>query len=465
MTIGVLFALNAFLNLCLMLALARAMAPAAYGELAVWMAAGMFAMIGAFGWLNASTLRFYTPRARESEPGVRATLDLGFGLFCVPMVAAMVGASALVAGGSMKLGLMAACLALAYGAFEYLATLARNRGAAGVFRRLMLLRHGPAFAIAVPAAASGVSVETILLLLSAVCWPAIAYGVVALRDPGASLREATRQRLVRYLRYGAPLIVAEAFYQSITLINRAWLAGSQGYEAAGAYALTFDLAFRLLAVMASVGEVVLFPRLVARHEESEGAETGARLARTLTQMLMVLVPAAIGFFAVSRPFAGIMLAPAFREAFVTLSPFAVAAAALYVCQTYALRPALQIGEKTAPFMVAAGLALAVNVALVLGSGGAMGAVSAAHAAGLAAGFVLVVVAVARAGTLAPAWRDIAVIAVGSAGVAALALPLSGLANPFLALGAAMLAAGGAYGALMLAFDVGDVRAALRRRGG
>jgi hypothetical protein len=106
-------------------------------------------------------------------------------------------------------------------------------------------------------------------------------------------------------------------------------------------------------------------------------------------MLFLTVPAAVAFGVLARPFAELALAPDFRPGFLAAAGFAVGAAALYTLQTYVLRPAFQLGLKTAPLVQAALLALAIDVLglFALKAQGATG-VMMAHLLGLGGGAAL-----------------------------------------------------------------------------
>lgn len=465
MVAGLLFGLNAALNLALMLALARAMTPEGFGALATWTAAAVFLVTGLFDWARFSAMRFYTPRARAGEPEVRATLDAAF--------AAAAPALALVVAGLLGAGVLPgldgraaaalAVLVLGNAASEYLAALARNLDARRVYARLILLRQGLALGAGVPTAALTGDPTLTVAALAAAAWPACLYGFLALRDPGAGPRAASRRLALAFLAYGVPLIAAEAVFQGLGLLNRAWVAAGAGLAAAGAYALAFDLAFKVAAVTASMGEASLLPRLVVRHEAGEPPRD--LVARNVALMLVLVAPACIGFWAVAEPFARLVLSPGLRDGFLQVSGLAALAAGLYVLQSYVMRPAFQLGLRTAPLLAAALAALAVDGALLalLRERGAEGA-AIAHGAGLGTGAVILLAfGLARldlrwpvADTLKVAAAGLALAAAARAGAGLAAQPLAALA-----LGAA--AGGAAYALAVLALDAAGLRGLIAAR--
>jgi O-antigen/teichoic acid export membrane protein len=389
MTAGLLFGLNAVLNLILMLALARAMPAEAYGSLATWTAGVFFLTTAVFDWVRFSAMRFYTPHSRDGDPAVRATLDLAF-LISTLLAAALVFAATtlrLLPGLTGTIALALVVLTVGNAAFEYLAALARNLSNTRVYAWMIALRHGSILICVVPVAALTRDAAWTLGALALTIWPGVILGASALAEAGAKPSAAAADRAAQYLGYGLPLIAAEALFQGVSLINRAWLAATVGLAAAGAYALTFDLAFKVMAVVASMGEAALLPRLV--RQDAPDAAPGPALTRNIALMLLLTVPAAVAFLVLARPFAQIALAPDFRPGFLAAVGFGVGAAALYAFQTYVLRPAFQMSLKTAPLAQAALLALAIDgVGLfALKAHGAAGVMT-AHGLGLAAGAAL-----------------------------------------------------------------------------
>jgi O-antigen/teichoic acid export membrane protein len=417
---GALFALNALLNLGLALALAWVLPAASYGAFTVYFATALLIGNLAYDWARFGAMRFYTPRARLAEPSVRATLDASFlastGI-ALALVIAFAVTGALPEASLASLGALLAVVAANAG-YEYWTALCRARFDTRRYAVMVVARNALTFGLAVPVAAlSGSYVGTMAAFAAAVA-PAIVYGVVKLRDPSARLLLATRSLAQCFARYAAPLVLAEGCYLAIMVANRAFLAHRFSLAEAGAYALTFDLAFRTLAVTASVGDSVLFPRLVANLHVKGAARTRAEVSRNIVVMLLVLAPAAMGFALIAEPLAQVMLAEHFRQAFARFSPIAVAAAFIYTMQTFVLRPAFQVELRTADMPLAAVAAITVDVMVlaVWPGEGVLGA-SLAHLAGLCVGlgFVLRRAIVAR--LVDWPMRDMVKIALGVAGLA------------------------------------------------
>lgn len=459
MTAGLLFGLNAALNLILMLALARAMPADAYGSLATWSAGALFFATAVFDWIRFSAMRFYTPQSRRDEPSVRATLDLAF-LGSAPLAAVLLTLMAVLQwfpGLTAATTLALIALTVGNAASEYLAALARNLSSTRVYARLIAMRHGVVFAGVVPIAALTRDPAWTLAALALAVWPSVIVGAFALRDAGARPAAAAKNRAARYIGYGVPLISAEAVFQGISLINRAWLAANIGLAVAGTYALTFDLAFKVIAVVASMGEAALLPRLV--HREASGPALGSSLTRNIALMLLLTVPASVAFGVLARPFAELALAPDFRPGFLAAVGFAIGAAALYTLQTYVLRPAFQMGLKTAPLVQAALLALAIDVAglFALKAQGSAG-VMAAHLLGLGGGAALLLGRTLIGLKVRWPVADTLKLVVAGAGMAALGCFIAAkLAPALLAIAVAGAAMAAAFSLSALALDIAGVR--------
>jgi O-antigen/teichoic acid export membrane protein len=289
------------------------------------------------------------------------------------------------------------------------------------------------------------------------------YGATRLKDEKALPVLADRALAARFARYATPLVIAEACYLVIAVVNRTFLAHDVSLAEAGAYALTFDLAFRALAVTASIGDAVLFPRLVANLHIQGAARTREEVAGNITVMLLILAPAAMGFALIAEPLAQLLLAQSFRSAFTQYAPIAAAAAFAYTVQTFVLRPAFSVELRTADMTLAAVAALLVDlvVLLLLSGDGLLGA-SCAHLAGMCVGLALVLRRAIAARLVDWPLRDIGKIAVGVALLAVCVVTLRFEGHPFLTLLARAGCGVCAYGAAAWFLDAAGLRSYLRQ---
>ena len=302
-----------------------------------------------------------------------------------------------------------------------------------------------------------------LIAFAVAILPSALYGAIRLRDKEARPRLATRALARRFARYALPLVLAEGCYLMIAVLNRGFLAQEASLAEAGAYALTFDLALRVLSVMASIGDAVLFPRLVADLHVKGAARTREEIARNIAVMLLVLTPAALGFALVAEPVAQLLLAEHFRDAFTRFTPFAVAAAFAYAAQTFVLRPAFQVELRTADMPLAAVAAFLADIALLLLlPGGGLFAASVAHLAGMCLGLVLVVRRAVAGRLIDWPFRDIGKIALGAVLLAAAAAPIGFEGHALATLLARGVCGACVYAATVWLLDAAGLRALLRK---
>jgi O-antigen/teichoic acid export membrane protein len=465
---GALFALNALLNLGVALALAWALPASAFGAFTVYLAAALLLGNLAYDWVRLSAIRFYTPLARTREPALRATLDVAF---CASTGLALALAIIATFSGALPEPSPASLAALfavtaANAAFEYWTALCRARFDARRYAVMVGARSLLTFGLAVSVALLSASFVTTSFALAVAILPSVLYGAMRLKDKEALASLASPALAMRFARYATPMVVAEGCYLLVAVINRTFLARGVSLAETGAYALTFDLAFRALAVTASVGDAVLFPRLVANLHQQGAARTREEIARNIAVMLLVLTPAALGFALVAAPLAQLILAEHFRAVFARYAPLAVAAGFAYTAQSFVLRPAFQVELRTGDISIAAVAAVAVDIAvLTLLPVDGLLAASLAHLAAMGIGLALVLRR-AIAGRLID-WplRDIAKIAVGSLLLVACVAPLSFEGHELLTLMARAAAGFLVYAATVWLLDVAGLRAFVKRGAG
>lgn len=464
MLAGLLFALNALLNFALTLVLARVLPPDAFGALSLLLASTLLASMSCLDWARFAALRFHTADAVAGNARLRPSLDAAFLASVAPaMLVALafgIGLSGLEATPAAIAALCA--LPLAFGAFEYLATLLRSRFDDRTFLAMSLLRHGLSFLLVVPVAWRIGDASVTATLLAAAFLPVLAVGLFGLRGASAKYATADLAQMRLFAAFGLPIVAASLLDQGIGLINRAWLAREVGLVAAGTYALIFDTAFKLLGVTAAAAEAALAPRLMALH----GADPDAsreRLGRNLAITLLLVAPLGLALVVAAEPLAALMFAPEFRGPFVAFAPIAVAAALCQTVQISMLRPAFQVAQRTGLLLAASSVTFVVDVALlILAPRADLGWAALTHLAALAAGALVLTVAAARARSLVLPMADLLKIALTTL-LATLACLLVISRTPGLMAPLAGLAAGGlVYGGLIAMLDVLGLRTLVTR---
>jgi len=459
MQIVVTFLVNAALNFLLGLAVAAGLGPEAYGKFSIAFAAAMALALLMFDWLRLSATRFYREETRKSEPNLRASLDAGYvlGATILALVAAALVALGLDAGLGGGMIAAIALVAVANGVFDYFSALLRARFRNSAYSALVILKNTLAFAAMVGAAfwtgdpltvmaCAGVSAGVATLALR---------GNVA--DPSARLRGAEAARVRDYLRYGAPIVLANLFYQALVVANRGVAAASLGYGAAGKLALATDVTLRLMLAAGAALDVYLFQ--LAVHERAIGGEAAgkAQLRRNSLILFAAFVLLCAGYMADMPAFAALVAPAAFRDDFAELAFLLAPGVGLFCLGQYCLNPIAQLEGKTGVVMLA-GLATAVVnlVWLALAPPSDLAAYALAHGASLGAGFVVMLGLAWRWRDCFPRARDLAGVAAAGA-CASLAMAFTRNLQPAL-LGLLLTAfvGVGAFGAVLLALDPGGL---------
>ncbi len=461
---GALFALNALSNLGLALVLAWMLPASAFGAFTVYFAAALLLGNLAFDWVRLSAIRFYTPPARSEQPELRATLDFAFcastGLALALAILATLTGALPEPGPASFMALFA--LTVANAAFEYWTALCRARFDARRYAVMVMVRSLLTFTLVIPVALFSASFVMASLALAAAILPSVAYGAMQLKDKEALPSLASRALAVRFARYAMPMVVAEGCYLLVAVINRTYLARDVSLAETGAYALTFDLAFRALAVTASVGDAVLFPRLVANLHRQGAARTRGEIARNIAVMLLVLTPAALGFALVAAPLAQLLMAEHFREVFARYAPVAAAAGFAYTAQSFVLRPVFQVELRTGDISLAAIAAVAVDVAVVvlLPTDGLLAA-SLGHLVAMGVGLALVLRRVVAGRLIDWPMRDIGKIAAASLLLCICVAPLGFEGHAVLTLMARAAVGFAVYAAAAWFLDIAGLRAFMK----
>lgn len=468
MTLVAIFLVNAGLSFALSLLLAGLLGPDGFGRYAIGLAVTVVINTALFEWLRLSTTRFYSERVRAGEPSVRRTLDRYYLVSAAVLAAATGAAIALGLDRALSPSLLAAAslCGVAYGFCEYRMALARARFLEGPYALLGFLRAFLGFMLA--AGAAVLTGDPALVLVGAALsafLPILAVRGV-LTDAGAAASPVRSDLVAGFARYALPLVAASALYQLLPLLNRAILAGREGFTEAGYFALASELATRLFQNLGAALDLVLF-QLAVRADELHGREAAERqIARNAGTVLAIVIPAGAGLWAVWPSFEAIFIPEAFRGRVAPTMALMIPALATFAAIQYALNPVFQLRRTTAPVIAAALAALVVDVGLILfwpGLGGP-GGFAAAQLAGLAAGLVVLCGLSAAKGARLP-WRDLAGAVLAAGLMSAAVWPLRGSGAPVatLALQAAIGVA--VYGALAVAFDLAGARRILRLRGG
>lgn len=467
MTVLLPFIVNAGLNFVLGLLVALFLGPEAFGLYAIGAATIVLVNTALLDWLKLSIVRFYSVETRESDPGIRATLDLLFAGVSLSLCALL--AAALLAG--VDAGLPAALLmvsvagGIAAGWFDYHAAIARARFLDAAYARLVLVRSVAALLLMVGGAWWTRDPAVVLLggVLSAVA------AVIANRNRLADMKPAPgalRTDLMRgFARYALPLVAGNAVYAAIPLFNRAILADRLGFAEAGYFSLASDIGLRLFPVLASMLEIVLL-RQVIRLDETRGPIAAQkRIARNMVPVIACVLPAALGFWLILPAFERLFVPASFRGHFaghmVLLLP-GFAAIALFQA---GLAPVFLLAKRTLVAILASLIGLAVNLAIIFALPGTLApaTVSIAQSAAYLTALLVMAVVALRALPALPPLREIACVLAAGVAMGLAIWPLRGTLPAALELPLQIGLGGLGYAGVILACDVGRWRTGLKLR--
>ncbi|MDE2579483.1 MAG: lipopolysaccharide biosynthesis protein [Hyphomicrobiales bacterium] len=461
------FLVNAILNFIVGLVVAKLLGPAEYGRYALALSIGVVIQISLFEWLRLSALRFYSDHDRAERPDIRATLDVGFAALAGlgVLVAAIVIFSGAPAPPSPELATLAICAACANGAFDLSTAFARARFLDAAYGRLIIVKNLLSFALTIGGAwYFGSAVAALAGLIVSAAGSVVLAGA-PLRDPAARPGLARRATAGMFATYALPIVAANFMYQSIPMLNR-WLAAHEhDYAQAGQLALAFEIGLRVVGVIGSGLDVILFQLAVLR-EKTEGAESArAQVGRNGAIVLAIVLPVALGAFAVLPSFQALVVPEAYRGPFAHYFGLMTPALIAFALANYAVNPAFQIEQRTLPLVIAALVALIADFAAIalLPHGADATVYAMAQSAASIAGLLALLVGAARIKGVWPRARDILGACAAAAFMLACVWPLRAASPGLLTL---ILQAGlgaAAYAGVIAALDVAQLRTLVLRK--
>jgi len=473
MTVLLPFVVNAGLNFVLGLLIAYCLGPAAFGLYAIGAAIVVLVNTTLLDWLRISAIRFYSLSTRETQPEIRATLDLLAAGISIALSGLLVAAIAAGIDFRLPAMLLAASVlgGMGAGLFDYHGAIARARFLDAVYAKLIIVKNLLALVLMVGGA--WITGDPTTVLLGGLLSVAVALLLVrrALADAPLSLSAARKEVAWSFLLYSVPLIGSNAIYSLIPLINRSLLAGAHGFAEAGYFSLASDMGLKLFGTLASTLEIVLL-REVIRLDEHRGREAALRqIAQNVVIVLMVTLPIAAGLWLVLPAFERLLVPQSFRGHFSDYLTILLPGFMALTISQAAFIPVFLLGKRTGIAPLATGLGLACNLLLAFVAGIVNGPQRYAYAQTSAFLVALAVTAIAalRSMPKSPPLRDMLCVVLAVILMAAAVWPLSGrLAAPLelalqIAIGIAV------YAAVVLGLDVMRLRSklklwyALRRR--
>ncbi len=192
-------------------------------------------------------------------------------------------------------------------------------------------------------------------------------------------RSVDTRVLKQLFEYGLPLTAAQALTVLIGNTDRLMLGWLRGEEAAGLYAVGYDLPQHSLGVLMGIVNIAALP-LAIRALEDRGV-LGARQQLCQNGWLLVLisVPATVGLAVLAPNIATVILGAEYREIAARLIPWVALAGLLSGFRAFYFDLAFQLGKRTIDQMWVRLVAAGANVLLNLWWIPRMGLLGAAYA--------------------------------------------------------------------------------------
>ncbi|MBV9395202.1 MAG: lipopolysaccharide biosynthesis protein [Methylobacteriaceae bacterium] len=450
------FLFNTLCNFGIGLIVAKFLGPAEYGRFALTLAIALTIQIALLDWTRLCAVRFYSERVRAAEPTIRATLDMAFALISFGIAGIAVIVAFLDGGRDPTRGLIGLALgvSIANSLFDYRTALVRARFHDRLYGRLVIIKN--VFSLVLTGGAAFLFESAAMALIGGIVslTGSVLTASAALSDAGAETSQARLSTARLLLGYSLPIITANLLYTAIPLANRALMTHLHGFAETGQFSLAYDLGLRAVLALGSAMDVLLFQMAVRAHETHGLDRAKAQIARNMTMVIAVLVPACAGIWATLPSIEQLIVPSQYRE------PFAHYMALLLpgLCATgmihFAVNPMFQIGKNTAPLIGAALVGCVMNglLIVVLARGGDASGLAIAQSGAAIASLIALLVFAARTQPHWPAARDLAAIAIGTGAMILVLLPLRNGPPGVLTLAAEIVVGMGVFAGLMLAFD-------------
>jgi O-antigen/teichoic acid export membrane protein len=236
--------------------------------------------------------------------------------------------------------------------------------------------------------------------------------------------------------------------------DRAEITHLHGFAETGQFSLAYDLGLRAVLAIASAMDVLLFQMAVRAHETHGMDRANAQLARNMTMVIAVLVPACAGIWAILPSIQKLIVPLQYRGPFAHYMTLLLPGLCATGIIHFAVNPMFQIGKKTAPLIDAALIGAVMNGMLLvfLARGGDASSLAIVQSGAAIASLTALLVFATRTQPHWPAARDLAAVAISTCAMILLLLPLRNAVPGVLTLAAEIVVGVAVFTLLMLAFD-------------
>lgn len=351
-------------NLAALMLYTRFLAPDDYGKYALVVAGISATSVVVFQWQRVVVARWLP--TRESDP-IRF-LGEALGMFSL-LAAISTAAGLLLALGWpdavwQRLLALAVPLLVGWNWLELNLVLAAAQLAPARYGRLSTTKSLLALGLGGTLAWIGIGAYAPLLGLLAGCVLAVPlFGFAVWR--GVRLRWPEAGALREQLHFGLPLIATFALDWIVASSDRILVGWLVGVDAAGLYAVGYDLAQQSLGTVLAVVQVAAYPLVVRALEGSGHGEVQARLRQNGELIVALALSGAVALLAFSEEVSLVIVGEAFRADTIVLLPWIALAAGLSGVKGYHFDLAFHLGRRSGALVATSSVAALVNIGLNL----------------------------------------------------------------------------------------------------
>lgn len=346
----------------------RIVDPGEYGTYALIFSAVTVLNAVLFEWLRLGMLRFL-PKNTIQRDLLLSTVLLWY--LCITALVAIIVVGLIATGGygkhSIAITLLGGLLLVSYAWHEINLELARSELAPWRYGLLSLGRQCLFLIVGGSLAYLGLGGEGLVAGLIAGCvLPSLVSTTRHWRE--CSLRGASASIGWRLVKYGLPLTASVALTYVLSMSDRILIGWMIGTEAAGMYAVGYDLPRQTTGMLMMVVTLAAYPITVRALEQSGEAAARAQLRKNIVLLMMIGMPATAGMAILSDEIASLVIGEEFRETAATIMPWIAVGALLQGTKVYYLDHSFQLAGKTVPQMwvalVAASISIIGNIILL-----------------------------------------------------------------------------------------------------
>lgn len=351
-------------NLAALMLYTRFLSADDYGSYALVIAGISATNVIVFQWQRVVVARWLP--VRETNPA--QFLSEALGMFCLLAVIAATAGLLLALFWPdpvwQRLLAFAVPLLVAWNWLELNLVLAAAQLAPARYGRLSTARSLLALGLGGTLAWMGIGAYAPLLGLLAGCVFAVPlFGLAVWR--GARIRWPEAGALRGQLRFGLPLIATFGLDWVVASSDRLLIGWLMGVDAAGLYAVGYDLAQQSLGTVLAVVQVAAYPLVVRALENSGHGAAQARLRQNGELIVALAFGGAAALFTFTTEIAAVVVGETFRADTIELLPWIALAAALGGVKGYHFDLAFHLGRRSEALVLTSAATAAANIGLNL----------------------------------------------------------------------------------------------------